>query len=208
METNTKKEHWETIFANKTQDEMSWFQSKPIQSIQFFESFDLAKDANIIDIGAGDSYFVDYLLENGYTNIYVLDISAKAIDRAKARLGKDAANVNWIVSDVLDFKPTIQFDFWHDRAAFHFLIHPQEIETYLFNATHCIAPNRFLVVGTFSDAGPLKCSGIEIKQYSKVALEQAFSKQFEKIKCIDDVHLTPFNTAQHFTFCSFKKLMA
>lgn len=199
------KEHWENIYLSKSQQEFSWFQSSPTQSINFFETFRLSKDARIIDIGAGDSYFVDYLIEKGYSNIYVLDISSNAIERAKVRLGTHAQSVNWIVADIVDFKSDVKFDFWHDRAAFHFLTSQMQIEKYLNSVNTFIKENRFLTIGTFSDKGPPKCSGLEIKQYSKKELENKFIENFKKIKCVDETHTTPFNTIQNFTFCSFQK---
>jgi 2-polyprenyl-3-methyl-5-hydroxy-6-metoxy-1,4-benzoquinol methylase len=205
MESTNQKAHWEKIYQTKTQQDFSWYQPTPKQSISFFETFNLPKDANIIDVGAGDSYFVDYLLQNGYSNIYVLDISANAIERAKNRLGDNAKKVNWIVADIVDFESEIKFDFWHDRAAFHFLTKQQQVIKYLDHVNLFIADNRYLVVGTFSDSGPLKCSGLEIKQYSKQALENEFAQHFKKIKCVDETHQTPFNTHQNFTFCSFQK---
>lgn len=136
----------------------------------------------------------------------MLDISANAIERAKLRLGINAGKVNWIVADIVDFESEIKFDFWHDRAAFHFLLNQPQIEKYLDNANAFIAAERFMVVGTFSDSGPVKCSGLEIKQYSKEELAQRFATNFKKIKCVDETHTTPFNTNQNFTFCSFQKL--
>ncbi len=205
MEINNLKEHWEKIYSSKKQEEFSWYQSSPTQSINFFETFNLSKDARIIDIGAGDSFFVDYLIENGYINIYVLDISSNAIERTKVRLGIRAKYVNWVVADIVDFKSDLKFDFWHDRAAFHFLTSQKQIEKYLNNANTFIEDNHFMTVGTFSDKGPPKCSGLEIKQYSKDELELTFAANFKKIKCVDETHTTPFNAIQNFTFCSFQK---
>lgn len=115
------KNHWDKVYQTKAQDEVSLFQSYPKTSIEFIQLFDLPLTANIIDIGGGDSHFVDALLDRGYKNIYVLDISAKAIEKAKQRLGTRANKVHWIVSDITEFSPPVKFDFWHDRAAFHFL---------------------------------------------------------------------------------------
>src|ERR1700758_1116860 len=127
-----KKEHWENVFATKAETEVSWFQIYPKTSVDFLGLFKLPLDANIIDIGGGDSHFVDALLNKGYKNIYVLDISSNAIERAKKRLGGTKANmINWIVSDVTDFEPKVKFDFWHDRAAFHFLTSEDKINKYV-----------------------------------------------------------------------------
>lgn len=199
------KEHWEKVFATKAENEVSWFQTYPKTSMEFLELFNLPLDAKIIDVGGGDSYFVDALLEKGYTNIYVLDISANAIERAKTRLGSKAINVNWIVSDITKFEPTVKFDFWHDRAAFHFLTSEENIYKYVSIAENAINQNGYLILGTFSENGPTKCSGLEIKQYNENSMSVKFEVNFDRIKCITEDHTTPFNTVQNFLFCSFIK---
>jgi len=161
--------------------------------------------AKVIDIGGGDSFLVDHLLDLGYQDISVLDISAAAIDRAKQRLGERAKNVKWIVADAATFRPTEKYDFWHDRAAFHFLTNEPEISNYLQTAQENINPLGVLVIGTFSEQGPKKCSGIEIKQYSETSMTDRLNMFFEKIKCITVDHKTPFETIQNFVFCSFRK---
>lgn len=199
------KEHWEKVFATKTENEVSWFQSYPKTSVEFLELFNLPLDANIIDVGGGDSHFVDALLEKGYKNIYVLDISANAIARAKKRLGDQAAKVNWIVSDITEFEPPVKFDFWHDRAAFHFLTSEEKIYKYVSIAEEAISPDGYLILGTFSENGPKKCSGLEIRQYNETSMSARFEVAFERIKCITEDHITPFNTTQNFLFCSFQR---
>ncbi|MEI6088496.1 MAG: class I SAM-dependent methyltransferase [Bacteroidota bacterium] len=202
---STIKDHWENVFETKLENEVSWFQPYPKTSVEFLELFKLPLDANIIDIGGGDSHLVDICLEKGYKNIYVLDISEKALERAKKRLGSNAKLVNWIVSDIIDFQPTVKFDFWHDRAAFHFLTSEDKIDTYVRIAEQSINPNGYLILGTFSENGPEKCSGLEIKRYSETSMSSKFELSFNRIKCINEEHLTPFNTIQSFVFCSFKK---
>jgi len=199
------KEHWEKIYSLKKENELSWFQPYPKTSIEFLELFNLPLTANIIDVGGGDSHLVDALLQRGYQNIWVLDISAKAIERAKKRLGEKASGVHWIVSDVTEFSPSVQFDFWHDRAAFHFLTTEEKINKYVRIATKAIRKGGYLILGTFSDQGPEKCSGLEIKRYSEISMSARFEIAFERIKCISEDHLTPFNTVQNFLFCSFRR---
>ena len=165
----------------------------------------LPKNAKIIDIGGGDSHLVDALIELGYTNIHVLDISAKAIERARQRLGEHAKMVKWIISDITEFESEVQFNFWHDRAAFHFLTNENQIKKYLAIVHKSLTPNGYLVLGTFSDKGPEKCSGLEIRQYSEASMSSLFEKDFKRIKCIEENHSTPFNTLQNFVFCSFQK---
>jgi 2-polyprenyl-3-methyl-5-hydroxy-6-metoxy-1,4-benzoquinol methylase len=205
MDSSIKKEHWENVFTTKQETEVSWFQPYPKTSIEFVKLFNLPFEANIIDIGGGDSHFVDALLEEGYQNIWVLDISENALSRAKKRLGEKANKVNWVVSDIIDFNPTVTFDFWHDRAAFHFLTTEENINKYVGIAEKGIKTNGILVLGTFSETGPTKCSGLEIKQYSETSMSSRFELSFDRVKCITEEHQTPFNTTQNFLFCSFKK---
>jgi 2-polyprenyl-3-methyl-5-hydroxy-6-metoxy-1,4-benzoquinol methylase len=200
-----RKKHWEHIYQTKDLTEVSWFQPKPETSLDFFEQFEVPLNAKIIDVGGGDSYLVDHLLAKGYQDISVLDISEAAIIRAQNRLGELSKMVTWIVADAATFQPTEMYDFWHDRAAFHFLTQEEEISTYLETAQNHINPSGVLVIGTFSESGPKKCSGIEIKQYSESSMVNRLSQFFEKIKCITVDHQTPFETIQNFVFCSFKK---
>lgn len=201
----TNKDHWEQVFASKSEKEVSWFQEYPKTSVSFIELFDLPLDAAVIDVGGGDSHFVDALLDKGYRNISVLDISANAIERAQKRLGDRAKLVHWIVSDVTEFHPSMQFDFWHDRAAFHFLTSEEKINNYVSIAEKAIRKDGYLVLGTFSENGPVKCSGLEIKQYNEASMSSRFERSFQRIKCITEDHVTPFNTVQNFQFCSFQK---
>lgn len=198
-----RKKHWETVYETKNPDQVSWTQKKPKTSLDFIHSFQLKKTAKIIDIGGGDSTLVDYLIEEGFENITVLDISARSLEKAKIRLGENAKKVTWIVSDITHFEPTTTFDVWHDRAAFHFLTTPEEIKKYISTAKKAVS--GFLTIGTFSQDGPKKCSGLEIKQYTEKELTAVLKDGFDQIKCITEEHKTPFNTTQNFLFCSFKK---
>lgn len=205
MENFNRKSHWENIYQNKPLETVSWYQPNPEASLNFVRQFNLPKTAKIIDIGGGDSFLVDYLIELGYEKITVLDISDVAIRRAKERLGGKADRIKWIVTDVSTFIPTEQYDFWHDRAAFHFLTNKDEIENYVKTTSKAIALNGILVIGTFSEQGPSKCSGIEIKQYSEQTMTDLFQNHFQKTGCITIDHKTPSETNQNFVFCSFRK---
>src|ERR1044072_9120865 len=202
---NTSKQHWENVYNTKVPEEVSWFQIYPKPSIAFVEQCNLSPDAHIIDIGGGDSHFADALLDKGFRNIYVLDISSNAIEKAKQRLGTRASKVNWIVSDITEFAPQVQFDLWHDRAAFHFLTTEESIYKYVSIAEGAIKKGGHLILGTFSENGPKKCSGLEIKQYSAASMSAIFEVSFDRVKCITEDHATPFNTIQNLLFCSFNK---
>jgi SAM-dependent methyltransferase len=200
-----RKDHWENIYNTKNLDEVSWYQPTPITSLQYIKEFNIPLTAKIIDVGGGDSFFVDNLLELGYSDITVVDISKNAIERAKKRLDKKANLVKWIVADAAHFTPTEHYDFWHDRAAFHFLTDANDINNYVNTVKTSINSNRTLVIGTFSEQGPLKCSGIEIKQYSENSMSKLFAADFNKVACQIINHKTPFDTTQNFVFCSFTK---
>ena len=205
MEEFDRKNYWEQIYQTKKPDQVSWYQPTPVTSLSFFEQYDVPKEAKIIDIGGGDSFLVDHLLNRGYKDITVLDISESSLKRAKSRLGDRSGLVKWIVEDAATFEPTERYDFWHDRAAFHFLTKEDEIQNYINTVQQSINPSGILVLGTFSEQGPKKCSGIEIKQYSETSMTDRLKGSFEKIKCITVEHKTPFDTIQQFIFCSFRK---
>jgi len=176
---NTKKQHWETVFTTKAENEVSWYQSEPKTSIQLIQACKVAKDAKIIDIGGGDSYLIDSLLDLGYTSLFLLDISAAAIERTKIRLGDKAKNVTFIVSDSLHFQSNEKFDVWHDRASFHFFTEAIDIEQYKANVITNTNQNAHFIIATFSEDGPLKCSGLPITHYSVEKMEAVFGADFE-----------------------------
>jgi trans-aconitate methyltransferase len=198
------KNHWEHIYNTKQPNQVSWTQEVPTISINFVKQLQVPKNASIIDVGGGDSKFVDYLLAEGYNNISVLDISEAAINRAKARLGDKAINVNWIVGDILAFNPTSRYDLWHDRAAFHFQTDISSISKYIEIVNKACSDK--IVIGTFSVDGPTKCSGLEIKQYEETSLKNEFENaQFKNIECKREDHITPSGSVQNFIFCAFEK---
>ena len=175
-----RKAHWENIYATKALNEVSWYQPVPATSLQFLSEAGLSKNAKIVDVGGGDSFFTDHLLEMGYTDLTVVDISENALNRAKQRLGAKAASVKWIVADVTALELDEPVDFWHDRAVFHFLTETRDRENYIRVAQRNLKPEGMLVIGTFSENGPAKCSGIEIRQYSESSLEEEFKSHFEQ----------------------------
>ena len=199
----SRKDHWEKIYATRQPHEVSWTQELPKTSLDFLHSFNLPKTASIIDIGGGDSKLVDYLLDEGYENISVLDISENAIEKAMQRLGEKATKVNWITGDVTEFNPSTMYDCWHDRATFHFLISSDDVNSYISTARQAV--KGFMIIGTFSDKGPNTCSMLDVHRYTEEELAAELTDGFEKIKCVTEDHLTPFNTTQNFLFCSFRR---
>ena len=199
-----KEDHWENIFGTKTPKEVSWTETYPKNSVDFIDALNLDTKLPVIDIGGGDSRLVDVLLEKGYKDISVLDISSKALDRTKKRLGVSSKNISWIVCDILDFKPKKKYALWHDRASFHFLTSPEDINSYKKIVNQWV--NKYLVLGTFSKEGPLKCSGLPVTLYSCDSISKSFQEFFNPIKCEYLTHQTPFKTEQKFVFSSFEKI--
>ncbi len=205
MENLERKNHWENIYQTKELKDVSWYQRTPETSLNFIQLANLLRSAKIIDIGGGDSLLVDHLIDLGYLDITVLDISAKSLEKAKQRLGDRASNIHWIVADISNFRPSRKYDLWHDRAAFHFLTDETEIENYVKTVQLCIQPSGILIIGTFSEQGPKKCSGIEIKQYSETSIYERFMSYFERIQCMKVDHQTPSGSIQNFVFCYLRK---
>lgn len=202
---NGSQAHWDEVYRQKQTEEQSWYQAQPVISLQMLEESNLPLDAHIIDIGGGDGLFVDALLERGYKNVYVLDISAKAIAKAKQRLGDKAAAVNWIIGDITAFTPGISFDLWHDRAAFHFLTTADQVNRYVTTANAAVRQNGIMILGTFDDAGPATCSGLEVQRYNETSLSARFAGGFKKIGCLHEDHRTPSGTQQRFLYCKFRR---
>ena len=206
MHSSSTKQHWENIYqAKNTVHDVSWYQNVPKTSIDLVLSTGMSMNGNIIDVGGGDSKLVDKLLDLGFRNIFVLDISAKALQKAKTRLGEKAKSVIWIEADILEFNTESSFDIWHDRAAFHFLTKEEDIAHYVEIAGKFIKPDGYLIISTFSVNGPKKCSGLDITQYSEDSIKKIFQKNFSHIRSFEEIHTTPFNTKQNFLFNLFKR---
>jgi SAM-dependent methyltransferase len=198
-----KQKYWETIYETKGPEDVSWTEKIPATSLNLINQLQLSKNESIIDVGGGDSNLVDFLLEAGYKNLTVLDISENALARAKNRLGEKAKKVKWIVADILTYTQLQHFDVWHDRAAFHFLTQPQEVNAYVTKVNTFVTGH--LILGTFSVNGPLKCSGLPITQYTPELVKPLFENAFSLKGCINKDHITPFGTEQNFLFCVFNK---
>ncbi|QDH78587.1 class I SAM-dependent methyltransferase [Echinicola soli] len=205
MDDKDRKAHWENIYETKPLTTVSWYQPVPKTSLTLIDEMQLSLSAKIIDVGGGDSFLVDHLLQLGYQNITVLDISSQAIKRAQKRLGKAAEKVKWIVADITTFCADDTYDLWHDRATFHFLTNSADITAYYAAVNKHLAEKGKMIIGTFSEKGPSRCSGITIKQYSAEKLSGIFGQGFRKEKCFHEQHHTPSGNHQDFVFCCFEK---
>jgi len=200
------KTHWENIYDTKKLEEASWFQPKPTTSLALIEMLNLGEAAKIIDIGAGDSLLVDNLLAHGFKEISVLDISKKALQRAQHRLGdENSTKVTWIEADISSYHPNEIYDLWHDRAVFHFLTDREAIVHYVKISSENIRQGGYLIMATFAEDGPIKCSGLPIQQYSEQSLPAVFAENFELARVFKEIHLTPSGKEQSFVFAVMKR---
>ncbi len=199
------KSHWENIYSSKNEDGVSWFQEYPKTSIDLIKKYSKNNSISIIDIGSGRSRILKNLIENEYEDLTYLDISQEACSKSKISLGNKQDLVQWYVANILDFNTDNNFSIWHDRAVFHFLTSREDIEKYKQVALKNILKGGYLILGTFSQNGPEKCSGLSVSRYSTESLKEIFNPEFKMIESFIIDHKTPFNTTQNFLFSIFKK---
>ena len=196
------REHWDRVYRQKGPESVSWYRPHLERSLGFIEGANLARDAAIIDVGGGTSTLVGDLLARNYTNVTVLDISTEAIDAAKNRLGTQASGVQWIAADAtqVELAPSA-YDFWHDRAVFHFLHDESDRRRYVAAVRRSVKPGGHVLVATFGPEGPERCSGLEVVRYSPDRLHAEFGPEFKKVGALAEVHTTPWGTEQQFIYC-------
>ena len=207
VENMGSKEHWENIYKTKSSKEVSWYRSHLDKSLELILSAGIDKDASIIDVGGGASTLVDDLLNNGFKNITVLDVSSKALEVSKNRLGGRASQVEWLVADItqVSLEPS-HYGLWHDRAVFHFLALPQARKKYVKAMNQSLKSGGHLIMATFGINGPLKCSGLEIVRYSPESIQAELGTGYKLLKHFSEIHNTPFDTTQEFLYCHFQKI--
>lgn len=199
------KEHWETIYTTKSPSEVSCFQRQPTLSLDFIREIAPDRRALIIDVGGGASTLVDSLLSLGYQQPMVLDIADQALAHSRARLGPRADDVQWLCGSVLDAPlPDRAFDVWHDRAVFHFLTDAEDRRQYVSQVRRALRPEGHVVIATFAEDGPTRCSGLQIARYSAPELEAEFGTQFRLIRTAREEHSTPSGSLQAFRYCLFR----
>jgi 2-polyprenyl-3-methyl-5-hydroxy-6-metoxy-1,4-benzoquinol methylase len=197
-----RHEHWEQVYRTKGPDQVSWFQAEARLSRELIAVTAPDRNSAIIDIGAGASTLVDGLLGLGYRQVTVLDLSSTALELAKARLGPAAGGVTWQAADVLTAQlPEQAFDVWHDRAVFHFLTDASERLRYVAQVRHAVRPGGIVIIATFAEDGPLRCSGLEVARYAPSALQAQLGADFRLLESHREVHTTPSGATQAFTYC-------
>lgn len=198
--------HWERVYSTKPSNEVSWFQARPARSLELLADVDGGVERRIIDVGGGDSTFVDEVVEHRLGTITVLDLSASALARAKARVGTRASEVEWIEGDVTrTCLGVATYDVWHDRAVFHFLTSPDDRGRYVATATKAIRQGSTLILATFAIDGPARCSGLDVARYDEAALAREFESSFSFVRGLADVHRAPSGAEQRFTYVVLRR---
>jgi rhodanese-related sulfurtransferase len=191
--------HWDAAYAAHGADAVSWFQESPEVSLELIDSLALSPTAPVVDVGGGASRLADTLLERGFTDVTVLDVSSIALEFVRERLG-NRPGLQLVQADLREWEPHCQVGLWHDRAVFHFLVDPAERVRYLSTLRAAVAPGGAVVVATFAEDGPDRCSGRPVARYSAATLAQALGPTFELVESRRDVHITPRGARQPFTW--------
>lgn len=196
------KQHWERVYATKSPESVSWYQEHAERSLALIREIGVPRSASIIDVGGGASTLVDDLIALGYTSPSVLDLSAAALEGARRRLGNRAASVIWREADVTTAAlPRQAYDVWHDRAVFHFLTEERARRAYVANVLRSVRPSGHVIVATSGEAGPEKCSGLQVARYSPERLHAEFGSSFTLIRHEREEHKTPWGASQEFIYC-------
>jgi 2-polyprenyl-3-methyl-5-hydroxy-6-metoxy-1,4-benzoquinol methylase len=206
MSNAERQAHWENVYRTKGERDVSWFQERPEISLELIQATGVNAEASIIDIGGGASRLVDALLDAGFGNVTVLDLSEMALVTAKARLGARSANVKWVAADVTAWEPSGTYDLWHDRAAFHFLTEPKDRAAYAARVRRAVGAGGHVIIGTFALDGPERCSGLPVVRHDAVSVGAILGPSFELTESRNHDHRTPMGTMQRFQFSRFRRL--
>lgn len=207
--TDDRKTHWQAVYQAKQPGEVSWFRPHLETSMELLKKAGLNQDSRVIDVGAGASTLVDYLLEMGVASITAVDLSEASLAVARARLGATASQVQWIVGDVTQLQlPSRSIDLWHDRAVLHFLVDESDTHAYVRLARQAIAERGFAVIGGFAADGPEKCSGLLVARRDPEDIAGLFSPFFTLVEGRREMHMTPGGSPQRFAYALLQKTMA
>jgi SAM-dependent methyltransferase len=199
-------DHWDAVYGRTDESSVSWFQEVPARSLAVLDELGVDPSRSVVDVGAGASRLVDELVGRGFGDVTVLDVSAAALDQARARLGDAATGVRWVVHDVLSWAPARTFEVWHDRAVFHFLTEADEIQRYLGVLNRAVSPDGLVLVATFAPDGPTHCSGLPVSRYGPEDLSAVFGVGvFEPLGSWREEHVTPADALQPFTWVAMRK---
>lgn len=197
--------HWEDVYATRAAHEVSWYQIRPETSLGLIDKLGIRPDDAVIDVGGGASSLVDHLVERGFLNVTVLDISAAALDAVKARLGDRAAHVRWLAGDITRLRPQGPFQLWHDRAVFHFLTGAEDRKAYVAAMLDAVPAGGHAIIATFAEDGPERCSNLPVCRYSPEELVKEIGSGFSLVESLRETHVTPAQGEQKFVYCCFRR---
>ncbi|MGN6748465.1 MAG: class I SAM-dependent methyltransferase [Xanthobacteraceae bacterium] len=206
MREFNRQAHWQNVYKEKGENQVSWFQERPTISLELIEAAGAKPGSAILDIGGGASRLVDVLIEKDYRDLTVLDLSESAVAIAKMRLGQSAVIVKWIVEDVTQWQPASRYDLWHDRAAFHFLTEASDKAAYIERLTKALRPGGHAIIGTFALDGPERCSGLPVVHYDAAQLSAMLTPSFTLVDMRRHEHKTPWSAIQQFQFGVFRRV--
>jgi len=206
MQNESRQAHWEGVYTKKGENEVSWFQENPAPSLELIAHVGATPASAIIDVGGGASRLVDNLVDRGFEDVTVLDLSVAVLAAAKARLGSRAAQVQWIVADATVWEPVKAYDVWHDRAAFHFLTEECDRAAYVARLDRAIKVGGYIIIATFALDGPERCSGLPVVRYDPARLGEILGNSFQLIDTRHHTHATPWGSDQSFQFSVFRRM--
>lgn len=201
-----RQEYWNQVYQTKGTDDVSWYQRRPDLSLALITASGVSKDAGIIDVGGGASILVDFLLDDGYSRLAVLDLSGAALSHSRSRLGARAGEVEWFEADVTSFEPPHRFGLWHDRAVLHFLTAADDRRGYVATLRRTLQPGGAAVISTFALDGPPKCSGLEVMRYDEQSIQADLGAEFQLQEVRRETHITPWQSEQRFIYFRFQRV--
>jgi 2-polyprenyl-3-methyl-5-hydroxy-6-metoxy-1,4-benzoquinol methylase len=200
-----RAQYWDAAYESRGSAGVSWFQSISRTSVELISRLKIPTEAAIIDIGGGASQLVDGLVRLGFSDLSVIDISETALEEVRRRLGPDS-HVRLLHEDLLSWNSERRYDLWHDRAVFHFLVDPEDRETYLRTLRSALRPNGTVIMATFAKDGPEYCSGLPVERYSSDELAGVLGGDFEVVEHFDENHVTPAEAIQPFTWIAARRI--
>jgi 2-polyprenyl-3-methyl-5-hydroxy-6-metoxy-1,4-benzoquinol methylase len=200
----SRQEHWNAVYTRKAASDVSWFQAEATLSLELIRAAQLPSTASILDVGAGASTLVDGLLANGCSDITLLDLAHSALTMTRARVGD--VRIQYEIADITAWQPKRSYDLWHDRAVFHFLTSESDRNAYRAVLSRAVPSGGHVVIATFADDGPVRCSGLPVQRYSATELVNEFGSLLRPMETRRRSHMTPGGSEQRFVFARFERI--
>lgn len=197
-------ERWDRVYGERDPSTLSWFQPVPAMSLELIDLLGVEPGSALVDVGGGASVLATALVDRGYSDISVLDVSHAALARSQRQAGTAEA-ITWICEDVLTWRPHRGFGLWHDRAVFHFLTEPSDRDAYVATLARATQPAAAVIIATFAPRGPDNCSGMPVCRYSADELSAFLDAEFDIVATRRELHITPAGATQPFTWVAGRR---